>query len=150
MDGGRELLTGGVLMVGGVAMFVTALGFPVIPAMAYGPGLFPKIVAVGLFLSGAGIATEGIVGRGAALKERLEVLPILLLAALIVAFILALPWLGFHIAGTLVLIGAILIFRGSWLTAIVFAPIATVLVHMLFYNVLRVPLPWGLLLPIAW
>jgi putative tricarboxylic transport membrane protein len=30
------------------------------------------------------------------------------------------------------------------------AILATLLVHLVFYKFLRVPLPWGLLLPVAW
>lgn len=131
-------------------MFVTALGFPVIPAMAYGPGLFPKIVAVGLIVSGLGIAAEGVAGRSVNDKQPLSPLPIVLLFGVVLAFILLLPHLGFHIAGTLATAAVIAIFGGGWMTILLFAPLATILVHLLFYNLLRVPLPWGLLLPVAW
>ena len=142
-----NLLTGGTLILLGAAIAVIASGFPTLPIMAYGPGLFPKIVAGGLVLSGIGIAVErGMPQAGPALRA----LPILGVLTVIAAFALSLDLLGFHIAGGLAMIAAILLFGGGWLQALIFAPIATVLLHLLFYNVLRVPLPWGLLLPWAW
>ena len=34
--------------------------------------------------------------------------------------------------------------------SVLFAVVATVLIHFAFYKLLRVPLPWGVLTPYAW
>ena len=34
---------------------------------------------------------------------------------------------------------------GSWRAAVAVAIVATVLIHLSFYKLLRIPLPWGLL-----
>jgi len=147
----RDLLTGSALAVAGIVMISVAVTFPSIPVMAYGPGLFPKIVAGGLILSGIGIVAEAWTGRaGAGDAAPMRPLPVLALAAIIAGFALAMDPLGFHIAAILALIATVRLFGGGWITALVFAPVATALLHLVFYNVLRVPLPWGLLLPVAW
>jgi putative tricarboxylic transport membrane protein len=142
-----NLWTGGALILLGAAIAVIAAGFPTLPIMAYGPGLFPKIVAAGLVLSGLGIALERTTPPAG---DVLRPLPILAVLAVIAAFALTLDWLGFHVAGSLALLAAIRLFGGGWTRALLVAPIATALLHLLFYDFLRVPLPWGLLLPLAW
>lgn len=142
-----NLWTGGALIGLGAAMAVIAAGFPTLPIMAFGPGLFPKIVAAGLVLSGIGIAVERApVEAGPAPRAP----PILGVLGVVAAFALALDPLGFHVAGTLALAAAIRLFGGGWARALVTAPAATILLHLLFYDLLRVPLPWGLLVPLAW
>ena len=38
----------------------------------------------------------------------------------------------------------------AWGRSVFWAVVATVVVHFAFYKLLRVPLPWGILTPIAW
>ena len=71
-------------------MISVAVTFPSIPVMAYGPGLFPKIVAGGLILSGIGIVAEAWTGRaGAGDAAPMRPLPVLARAAIIAGFALA-------------------------------------------------------------
>lgn len=151
MGFGKDVITGTGLIVLGIVMTWVAAGFPQIGGMAYGPDLFPRIIAGGLTLSGIGILLE--VWRGAAPSHdrmKLSWLPIFLLAAIVAGFAILLPLLGFHIATALVLFASVQVFRGSWMTSIVVSAIGPFILHYIFYNLLRVPLPWGLLTPIAW
>ena len=149
MTNRRDLLAGGSLVVAGVVIAATARGFPVIGGMPYGPGLFPTIVAVGLILSGVGIAAEAW-GGAVADGEPLRPIPLLTVVAIVAGFALLLAPLGFHVAATLALLAAVRLFGGGWVMAAIFAPLAAILLHAVFYSVMRVPLPWGVLLPVAW
>lgn len=147
----KDIVTGTALIVLGIVMTWIAAGFPQIGGMAYGPDLFPRIIAGGLALSGTGILLEA--WRGAAPeydRMKLSWLPMLLLAAIVAGFAILLPLLGFHIASALALFAAVRVFGGSWITCVAASVAGTLILHYIFYNLLRVPLPWGMLTPIAW
>lgn len=144
-------MTGAALIALGIAMTWIAAGFPKIGAVTFGPDLFPRIIAGGLILSGLGILLE--VWRGLSppvAGGRMNWLPVLILMGLIAGFAVLLPILGFHIATALALLVAVWLFGGGVVTCILVAVIAPVILHYIFYSLLRVPLPWGLLLPVAW
>lgn len=151
MHASRDIFAGGALVVLGIAMILGTAEFPSIGAVSYGPDFYPKIVATGLILSGLGISAEGLAKHHVDIESGPLHLPrTIALVVIIAAFALGFRWLGFHVAATLALIAAMRLFGSSWLLAIPYAVGATVVLHVLFYTVLRVPLPWGLLLPIAW
>jgi putative tricarboxylic transport membrane protein len=60
-------------------------------------------------------------------------------------YILAADTLGFHITGIALLTLWTRILGASWRVAAVVAVVATVAIHLSFYKLLRIPLPWGLL-----
>jgi putative tricarboxylic transport membrane protein len=60
-------------------------------------------------------------------------------------YILAADALGFHITGIVLLAWWTRILGSSWRAAAIVAVLATVAIHLSFYKVLRIPLPWGLL-----
>jgi putative tricarboxylic transport membrane protein len=60
-------------------------------------------------------------------------------------YTLAADTLGFHITGIVLLSLWTRILGASWRVAAVVAVVATVAIHLSFYKVLRIPLPWGLL-----
>ena len=60
-------------------------------------------------------------------------------------YILAADKLGFHITGIVLLASWIRILGRSWRVAAIVAVVATVAIHLSFYKLLRIPLPWGLL-----
>jgi hypothetical protein len=53
-------------------------------------------------------------------------------------------------AGVVILIGLFLKFGVGVRRAFVTAVVATLVIHLLFYKLLRVPLPWGVLERFAW
>lgn len=155
----RDFVVGAVLIALAVAMIWGAQGFPRIRAMPYGPDLFPKIIAGGLILSALGIILEGLrnmrsgqgqddIAQGAITP--LAAMSFLGIVALVAGFALLLPVLGFHVAAALVLLGAVRIFGGNWVLAGIMAITAPVVLHYIFYSLLRVVLPWGVLAPYAW
>ncbi len=144
---GRDRIAGGALILLGAGMAIVARGFPSIGAMAYGPDLFPTIVGAGLMLSGLGVALEAAPDAPARARSPVRHWGLVAVAA---AFALTLDPLGFHVAGGLAAAAAIRLFGGGWALALVLGAVGTALLHALFYSVMRVPLPWGLLLPVAW
>ena len=69
---------------------------------------------------------------------------------LIVCGALLLDLLGFHIASFMAVSATALIFGMRAGGAVLLALPLVIGVHLLFYSLLRVPLPWGLLTPMAW
>jgi putative tricarboxylic transport membrane protein len=79
-----------------------------------------------------------------------RILAILLTAGSILFYIAAAGYLGFVITGILLL--SVLMWSYGVRPRLILpvAVVATLVIHFLFYRMLSVPLPWGLLQPIAW
>jgi putative tricarboxylic transport membrane protein len=73
----------------------------------------------------------------------------LVIAALIV-YALTLPFVGFFITSMVLLSVLMTAFGAPWKRAVPLAVIVTLLIHYVFYSLLRVALPWGVLEGIAW
>jgi putative tricarboxylic transport membrane protein len=156
----RDLVVGAALTALAIFMIWQSQGFPRIRAMPYGPDLFPRIIAGGLILAAIGIVIEGLrnARRGEAtlsadtstLPAHIAALSFVAVAALVAGFALLLPVLGFHIAAALVVVLAVPIFGGSLFLALIMGAVVPVVLHYIFYSLMRVVLPWGLLTPIAW
>jgi putative tricarboxylic transport membrane protein len=65
-------------------------------------------------------------------------------------YMLAAQVLGFLICAALVLAACMLAMGVAPLRAVPIALLASLVIHFAFYKLLRVPLPWGVLTPIAW
>jgi putative tricarboxylic transport membrane protein len=121
------------------------------PGQKFGPAWFPGAIAAGLGLCGALLVASGVRSGAPALQlppwlSRLR--PLAGVAAVIgglLFYILAADKLGFHLTGVLLLAFWMRLLGASWRIAGVVALLATVAIHLSFYKLLRVPLPWGLL-----
>ncbi len=117
----------------------------------YGPAWFPGLIAIGLVICGGLL----VLGRlRATASQPLAELPEWIRrprAAAAVAsvlggllfYIFAAAALGFHITATLLLLVWARFLRASWRLALPIAIGATVVIHLSFYKLLKVPLPWG-------
>ena len=65
-------------------------------------------------------------------------------------FGVALVPLGFHVTAALSLAALFAVFGLGPLRSLALALGASVAIHAVFYSLLRVPLPWGVLTPVAW
>lgn len=148
-----DLWLGAALLLAGLAILLRARTFPMMAGLPYGPGLFPSIAAVGLMACGGLIALSGWRRGEVAASEpmpsggwvRMAVVP------LSVAFFgLMLDRLGFHLTATAALIALFLAFGLGPLRAVPLSVAAALAIHAVFYSLLRVPLPWGVLTPVAW
>ncbi|MFV0336508.1 MAG: tripartite tricarboxylate transporter TctB family protein [Tropicimonas sp.] len=149
----RDTVTGAALIVAGAAMFAGARGFMTPAAMNFGAGFFPKIVSCGMALSGLLILLGGLRARDGDKPLRPDLrgmARVATLTGLLVIYALILDPLGFHVATAALLLSAALFFGARPLPALTLAVVTTVILHFVFYSVMKVALPWGLLLPVAW
>ena len=137
----------------GALVFWRAQSFPLMGGLPYGPGLFPSIAAVGMMACGAVIALQHAREPDASVAETTgwrDAGRALAILAIVAGVALGLDLLGFHITGALAVAAAALVFGRGLLSAAALGLIATFATHWVFYSVMRVPLPWGLLEPVAW
>ena len=133
------------------AVLWSARAFPAVPGQKVGAGFLPMIVGVGLLLCGIALVLRSI-RRRYAVEE--AVAPgsehfgsSAVVIGVIVFYILAADKLGFLIVAPLCLIAMFKALRVAWLPALLWAAAGTLLVHVAFYKLLRVPLPWGVFRP---
>lgn len=146
-----DRVVGAALIAAGAAIGIEARSFPRLAGMDYGPGLFPTIAAVGMAACGAAILLGA--RRPARIEpEAREPLrwPAAALLALVAGFALLLEPLGFHLAAAGATLAAALLFGARPVPAVLLALLLPLALHAVFSEVLRVPLPWGILTPIAW
>ena len=141
---------------------------PPVPGQQIGPNVFPFVIGVGLCLCGLLIAfrighsfeddaeadlaahsnlpTDGqvLASHGPLYKLRILIPP-----ALLVFYAMAADRLGFYLTTAIMIMTAALVFGARPRLAIPVALMTPVLVHLVFYKLLRVPLPAGLV-PMPW
>jgi putative tricarboxylic transport membrane protein len=151
-----DSVVGVFLIALAIAILVHIQSYPLIPGQNYGPALFPGVIAVGLLLCGALLFVRGLRAR-APWFELLDWMrnPVTLTnfvaVCLVLAFyIVAADPLGFLPTAALCLLALFLKLRVRAVPAIAIAIVSTLVIHFLFYKLLRVPLPWGVLEPFAW
>ncbi len=152
----HDSLIGGVLLVLSLAVLWHIQGFPPAPGQAYGPAVFPGLIAGGLALCSAVLMWQGLRARqpllllGDGLRSGRHVAAFVLVIASMVFYILLAEKLGFVLCSVLVL------FFLQWALgvkpriALPVAVVATLVIHACFYKLLKVPLPWGVLERWAW
>ena len=156
-----DALLGGILLAFAAAVVAMAQGFPVLAGMDVGPGLFPTVVGTGLGLCGLVLIVQGLARRRAGRAGPwVEAAPwmrswrlggnLAAVIAALVLYVLMSPVLGFHLTAVVLLLGLFLMLSVRWPLAVGFAVAVPLLIHYVFYTLLRVPLPWGVLTPVAW
>ncbi len=157
----NDIVWGALLVLFAGALFVHAQGFPTIPSQKVGPSALPMALAVGLAVCGGLLFLRGLrernAGRGGTWAElpawfasRSHVRGISVLVGVNLLYLLAVDRLGFVVTGTIYLAALMAVLRVRASRAIPAAVVMTLLIHYCFYKLLRVPLPWGVLQPIAW
>jgi putative tricarboxylic transport membrane protein len=154
----NDALIGVLLIAFSAGIIAVASRFPPLPGQPFGPSLLPTLIAVGLILAGAVLIARGLRARPG--QAWLEVddwvrTPKLVfdLALMIgaVAFYIALSdELGYLIVAPLALFAFLLATGVRPLAALPVAVLVPPIIHYIFYTVLKVPLPWGLLTDYAW
>ena len=154
----NDAVFGFLLFVLGAAVLAVVQGYPKIPGQPVGPALFPGLIAAGLCIGGVLLIVRGWKARHAApwlewddwVRSPRHMLGLAVLVGSIVFYIVASEWLGFLPTAALILLALFLVLKVPPGRAVLIAVVATVVIHVAFYKLLRVPLPWGLLMPIAW
>ncbi|MGH1466377.1 MAG: tripartite tricarboxylate transporter TctB family protein [Cognatishimia sp.] len=149
-----DLINGIVFLVLGILIVIYAQTLPTMAQIEYGPGFLPKIIGAGMALAGAalifariwqgkgqvagwvsfnGNGLKGIMGIGVFLTA-------------IIFYMLTADALGFLIVAPILLLCIVYWFERRWKLALGVAIVGTVLLHTFFYQIMKAPLPWGLLL----
>jgi putative tricarboxylic transport membrane protein len=153
-----DAITGVLLGIFSVAVFIAALSFPPIPGQSFGASLFPLSISVGMFICAICLVVQGYRQRAqgyrmtvpAWLHDKAAIMRFLLVPATLVFYFEVADYLGFFITATLILVVLFRAFAVRWLTSVVVAIAGALVIHAMFYGILKVPLPWGILEFLAW
>ena len=138
--------------LGGVVLW-TARDFPDVPGQKLGAAFLPMLVGAGLVVcalllvlrsfrarAGQGDAPPAPLSAGARLAP-------LAVVGCIAAYVLLAERLGFLLVAPALLFVLFLAFGRSVVGALAWSLAGAVVVHVVFYKMLRVPLPWGVIPP---
>jgi len=146
-----DAVMGGMLLVLAAAIGVYVSGFPGMPGQRYGAALFPGMIAAGLATCGVLLLARGLREKAPSFefapwtREGTLVANFALVCGSLLFYIFASETLGFMVTGTLLLFVLFLKLGVRLSVSFVVAPIAALVIHLLFYKLLKVPLPWGIL-----
>ena len=151
----NDAILGGVFLALSIAVLLHIQAFPNIPGQKIGPGAFPGLIAV--ILAGCSIALRWrgfrdrtpLVAVGAWLSSPRHIRNFLVVVGALVFYILAADTIGFLICGALILLALFLTLRVRPQLALALSFFLPIVIHVIFYKLLRVPLPWGVL-PVLW
>lgn len=151
-----DTLSGILLGIFAVIIFVMALSFPPTPGQEFGSGLFPRLIAIGLLICAVCLVVQSW-KRGDRQRwlawpglNMVTFLRFCMIPAALVFYFLTAEFLGFFISSGIILIVTFLVFGVRPLRGLVLTVVSLLVIHFAFYNVLEVPLPWGLLETFAW
>lgn len=145
----HETLLGLLIMALAAAFFGYTFTFPQLPGQRYGPDLFPRVIASGIFVCGAIVAWRGRrsgvpwMRRDDALRRAHDLAAFLAIPAAIVFYLLVAERLGFLPTAALI-VGLLAGWFGvRWWQAILLGVAAAAAVQWFFGTLMRVPLPRG-------
>jgi putative tricarboxylic transport membrane protein len=149
-----DAATGVLCILVALAAGVVAWSFPAIPGQEYGAATFPVLIASGLGICGALLLGRAALRLGPDAADLQMPASTLWKGAAIVGlgffYVFAATPIGFVPVMAVLLLAALLLYGTRLVVAVPVAIISTLLVHFVFYKLLRVPLPWGVLQPWAW
>ena len=134
-------------MLGGVVLWHIQ-GYPAMPGQKFGPAWFPGLIAVGLILCGVLLAARSqkdvLVAFPDWIRSPRAVAGVASVIAGLLFYVIAADWLGFYLTALAIQIVWMRVLGASWRLTLPVAVIATVVIHLSFYKLLRIPLPWGI------
>jgi putative tricarboxylic transport membrane protein len=149
----------GFVLLAGLIYWLT-WDFPGMHGQPYGPALFPRLIAVMMAVGGLGLIVEGVRKRAEGpsmsvpewVRSPRHVAGLLAAILAVVFYIVASRWLGFILSAFIILVVLFTVLRGRahlW-SSLAIAAVTTVAIQQFFGDLLRVPLPWGILQSVAW
>lgn len=153
-----DAIFGFLLLAIGGAVLLTIRSYPTIPGQQVGPALFPGLIATGLCVGGLILLVRGLRQRlqvrwiepGEWIRSPRHIASFVALIGAILFYMLASELLGFIVTSSLILLGLFLVLQIKPMRAVIIAVLVSLLIHVMFYKLLRVPLPWGVLMNYAW
>lgn len=154
----NDAVFGLLLVILGAAVLIAVRSYPSIPGQNVGPALFPGLIATALCLGGLILMVRGWQARASVpwfvlqdwARSPRHVLGLVVLVVSVVFYIQMSEQLGFLLCATLILTSLFYVLRVPLGKSLLIAVIASFLIHFAFYKLLRVPLPWGLLINHSW
>ncbi len=149
-----DLINGVVFLALGIGIVAYAQSLPTMAQIEYGPGFLPSIVGTGMALAGlvlivariwrnAGAVEGGFAFNGNGMRG---LLGIGIFLAAIFFYILTADALGFLIVAPILLFVIVYWFERRLKLAIAVGIVGTFLLHTFFYQIMKAPLPWGILI----
>jgi putative tricarboxylic transport membrane protein len=135
-----------------LAVLWSARGFPDVPGQKLGAAFLPMLVGAGLLMCAIALMLRRPVATSAgdagppAADEHFGSSAITIVA--VIAYIVGSDTIGFLLLAPLCLFATFLAQRVRMVPALLWSVGGTLLVHVSFYKLLRVPLPWGVLPPL--
>ena len=136
-----------------LAVLWSARSFPNVPGQKLGAAFLPLLIGAGLLLCGVALLLRrpgpgpGAAGAPAAQAGDEHFGSSALTIGAVIVYILCSEAIGFLLRAPLCLLATFLAQRVRIVPALLWSLGGAVLVHVAFYKLLRVPLPWGLLTP---
>ncbi|HEY3460036.1 MAG TPA: tripartite tricarboxylate transporter TctB family protein [Casimicrobiaceae bacterium] len=157
----HDAVWGALVVSLGIAILVAIRNFPTIPGQQFGPALFPGVIAVGLLICGAALVYKGLSARTPGtparwiafdpwVRSRPQVVAFAVVIGVNVLYIALVERVGFVLTAIAYLSALFAVFRVRRRWIVPLAVVVTLAIHYAFYKLLRVPLPWGWLAPVAW
>jgi len=146
-----DVLLGSIFALVGALIFLHAMSFPNLKGGYPGPGLFPQLLGVLLFLAGLGIAIQAAVKRALPRTlplsdfSRREKITAALVVLSIVGYIVFVDTVGFIPLAIVIMLGMMLRTGVPWGWSVVVSLGVTLAIYILFNRILHVPLPGGVL-----
>jgi putative tricarboxylic transport membrane protein len=135
-----------------LAVLWSSRALPNVPGQKLGAGFLPMIVGAGLLLCALALMLRSF--RRSAYAETEPKAEVdehfgsaVVITGAVLAYIFLSERIGFLFIAPLCLTAVFLALRVRWQTALYWAIGGTLVVHVAFYKMLRVPLPWGPLTP---
>lgn len=154
----NDTLSGAALLALALAILFTIQSYPTIPGQNIGPAAFPGLLASLLAVCSVLLIIKGLrnkekqawIALGDWMQSRFHARNFVITIACLVYYIVLSDKLGFLICASTILIAMFwaLEVKKTWIVPI--AVLVTLVIHTVFYKGLRVPLPWGVLMPLQW
>lgn len=156
-----DLGVGAALALLATAVLWSARSFPAVPGQKVGAGFLPMLIGAGLLVCGIvlvwralrrGAGTPGVAGAAgpadsAASRPAEHYGSAFVIMAVFAGYVLLADRLGFLLVAPVALVLLLRTLEVAWRPSIAWAIGGTLVVHLTFYKLLRVPLPWGVLRP---
>jgi putative tricarboxylic transport membrane protein len=150
----NDALIGAVLLALSLAVLWHVRTFPPVPGQPYGSALFPTLAAAGLAIASVLLIVQGLRSgtpwlRASDTKLSGRIAAVVTIAAL-VFYLFASQRVGFIASAVLMLVAMLWAYGVRKALIVPVAVVGTLVIHTLFFKLLKVPLPWGWLAPVAW
>ncbi len=138
-----------IFLILAIVLFSSGFQFDDMPGQSIGAGTFPKVLGCALAICAMTLyLNEGRKSRTYAALAQWARSPVYLgnvVAVLgsLVFFALTAGRLGYHLSVFICLMIMLLKFGNTWRNSLTIAAVTAFVSHLFFYQVLRVPLPWG-------